>query len=219
MSNIDHIPSTHFWCLKFPCRGVCISWLLWCLNHTEVPCLSWKQTPFECVIWLPSNASTFLFDDFSNQNVAVQPLFNLVPGRVLPAKLLCWVNFPVFPENASHLMGQLTPFQRSESTGITLSGPMTHLNQQLTSLLTPARHSIWSPFDTCSNEFLATWQSKPTRSPCKFSFKTSRSCGWSGGSPVPVHTNNWLRVFLFNSCNNGVGCRNAKRALTAKTTG
>lgn len=118
-----------------------------------------------------------------------------------------WVNWPL--SKGANL--QESPYL--------VSGPMTHLSQQLTSLLTPARHSIWSPFDTCSNEFLATWQSKPTRSPCKFSFKTSRSCAWSGGSPVPVHTNNWLRVFLFNSCANGVGCRNAKRALTAKTTG
>lgn len=60
---------------------------------------------------------------FFQPKCCVAPLFNLDPGRVVPAKLLCWVTFPVFPEKASHLMGQLTPFQRSESTGITLSGP------------------------------------------------------------------------------------------------
>lgn len=143
-------------------------------------------------------------------------------GSFLAAKLLlCWVNFPCF-RRMPRIWWVNWPLSKGanlQESPYLVSGPMTHLSQQLTSLLTPARHSIWSPFDTCSNEFLATWQSKPTRSPCKFSFKTSRSCAWSGGSPVPVHTNNWLRVFLFNSCAKGVGCRNAKRALAAKTTG
>ena len=112
--QVQHRPHAFdpFLSLKFPYRGVCISWLLRCLNHTEVPCLSWEQTPFECAIWLPSNASTFLFADFSNQNVALQPLFNLVPGRVVPAKLLCWVNFPVFPGECLASDGSIDPFPK-----------------------------------------------------------------------------------------------------------